>query len=216
MKTTNDSNLSASCEIMTNDSPYAFRRCQMSSLMYRTIVGMARIAEKDRTTALSCRRIGRAEKIDASRAIDFSSIRMVEHAKNRAEPFDRARPGSKRRVATNADGTPIKAICRSMACSNGLRAVLPRFYAARGTTAASTNASCGRAISPSALHHTVTRAARLSNSALAVERSFAWAARFRRLARDYGRLPQTLAGFHFPAVACLMPPKIFDLIHTDS
>ncbi|WP_076847947.1 transposase [Burkholderia pseudomallei] len=50
----------------------------------------------------------------------------------------------------------------------------------------------------------------------AVERSFAWAARFRRLARDYGRLPQTLAGFHFPAVACLMPPKIFDLIHTGS
>lgn len=67
--------------------------------------------------------------------------------------------------------------------------------------------------------HCTTRSparARLSNSALAVERSFAWAARFRRLARDYGRLPQTLAGFHFPAVACLMPPKIFDLIHTDS
>ena len=37
-----------------------------------------------------------------------------------------------------------------------------------------------------------------------VERSFAWAARFRRLARDYERLPATFAGFHFVAFACLM------------
>ena len=37
-----------------------------------------------------------------------------------------------------------------------------------------------------------------------VERSFAWAARFRRLARDYERLPTTLAGIHFLAFAILM------------
>jgi transposase len=37
-----------------------------------------------------------------------------------------------------------------------------------------------------------------------VERSFAWAARFRRLARDYERLPETVAGLHFLAFACLM------------
>ncbi len=37
-----------------------------------------------------------------------------------------------------------------------------------------------------------------------VERTFAWAARFRRLTRDYERLPETLAGFHFVALACLM------------
>jgi len=37
-----------------------------------------------------------------------------------------------------------------------------------------------------------------------VERSFAWAARFRRLARDYERLPSTLAGIHFVAFAMLM------------
>jgi transposase len=37
-----------------------------------------------------------------------------------------------------------------------------------------------------------------------VERSIAWAARFRRLARDYERLPETLAGLHFVAFACLM------------
>src|SRR5580700_7087546 len=37
-----------------------------------------------------------------------------------------------------------------------------------------------------------------------VERSFAWMARFRRLARDYERLATTLAGFHFIAFACVM------------
>jgi transposase len=36
------------------------------------------------------------------------------------------------------------------------------------------------------------------------ERSFAWAARFRRLARDYERLAATLAGLHFVAFACVM------------
>jgi transposase len=37
-----------------------------------------------------------------------------------------------------------------------------------------------------------------------VERDFAWATRFRRLARDYERLAATLAGLHFLAFACLM------------
>ncbi len=37
-----------------------------------------------------------------------------------------------------------------------------------------------------------------------IERSFAWAARFRRLARDYEPLPETVAGLHFIAFACLM------------
>lgn len=37
-----------------------------------------------------------------------------------------------------------------------------------------------------------------------VERSFAWTARFRRLVRDYERLPATLAGLHLVVFACLM------------
>ena len=37
-----------------------------------------------------------------------------------------------------------------------------------------------------------------------VERSFAWMARFRRLARDYERLDETLAGLHYVAFAMLM------------
>jgi transposase len=36
------------------------------------------------------------------------------------------------------------------------------------------------------------------------ERSFAWATRFRRLAKDDERLPETVAGLHFVAFACLM------------
>src|ERR671912_475990 len=36
-----------------------------------------------------------------------------------------------------------------------------------------------------------------------VERDFAWASRFRRLAKGYERLPATLAGLHFVAFACL-------------
>jgi len=42
-----------------------------------------------------------------------------------------------------------------------------------------------------------------------VERSFAWAARFRRLARDYERLATTLAGLHWLAFAGLMLNCLF-------
>lgn len=37
-----------------------------------------------------------------------------------------------------------------------------------------------------------------------VERSFGWAARFRRLARDYERLAETLSGYHWLAFVLLM------------
>lgn len=37
-----------------------------------------------------------------------------------------------------------------------------------------------------------------------VERDFAWASRFRRLVKDYERLPETVAGLHFVAFVCLM------------
>ena len=45
-----------------------------------------------------------------------------------------------------------------------------------------------------------------------VERSNAWAARFRRLARDYEQLAETLAGLHFVAFAILMLKRIVGLI----
>ena len=45
-----------------------------------------------------------------------------------------------------------------------------------------------------------------------VERSNAWAARFRRLARDYERLPETLAGLHFLAFVILLLARFATLM----
>lgn len=44
-----------------------------------------------------------------------------------------------------------------------------------------------------------------------VERSFAWVSRFRRLARDYERLPHMTAGLHVVAFACLMVRQLITL-----
>jgi len=45
-----------------------------------------------------------------------------------------------------------------------------------------------------------------------VERSFAWLARFRRLARDYERLPQTLAGLPMLVFSMLMLHRVVDIV----
>jgi transposase len=49
-----------------------------------------------------------------------------------------------------------------------------------------------------------------------VERSFAWAARFRRLARDYERLNQSLAGYHYFAFAWIMLAQLTKLLDKSS
>jgi transposase len=53
-------------------------------------------------------------------------------------------------------------------------------------------------------HHRAKRGFVLLPRRWVVERSFAWAARFRRLARDYERLAATLAGYHWLAFTTLM------------
>jgi transposase len=45
-----------------------------------------------------------------------------------------------------------------------------------------------------------------------VERSFGWMARFRRLARDYERLPETLAGLHYLAFVMLMLKNVAEVL----
>jgi transposase len=45
-----------------------------------------------------------------------------------------------------------------------------------------------------------------------VERSFGWISRFRRLARDYERLPETLAGLHFLAFALILLNRLMHLL----
>ena len=49
-----------------------------------------------------------------------------------------------------------------------------------------------------------------------VERNFAWASRFRRLAKDYERLPATLAGLHFVVFACLFLQQAIGIVTTGS
>lgn len=58
-------------------------------------------------------------------------------------------------------------------------------------------------------HHEAKRGFVLLPRRWVVERSFAWAARFRRLARDYERLTSTLAGYHWLAFAILMLKSLF-------
>lgn len=58
-------------------------------------------------------------------------------------------------------------------------------------------------------HHEAKRGFVLLPRRWVVERSFAWAARFRRLARDYERLALTMAGYHWLAFAILMLKSLF-------
>jgi transposase len=58
-------------------------------------------------------------------------------------------------------------------------------------------------------HHEAKRGFILLPRRWVVERSFAWVARFRRLARDYERLTTTLAGYHWLAFALLMLKSLF-------
>ena len=58
-------------------------------------------------------------------------------------------------------------------------------------------------------HHEAKRGFVLLPRRWVVERSFAWAARFRRLARDYERLASTLSAYHWLAFATLMLQSLF-------
>jgi transposase len=58
-------------------------------------------------------------------------------------------------------------------------------------------------------HHQAKRGFVLLPRRWVVERSFAWSARFRRLARDYERLATTFAGYHWIAFITLMLGSLF-------
>ncbi len=49
-----------------------------------------------------------------------------------------------------------------------------------------------------------------------VERNFAWKSRFRRLVRDYERVPETVRGLHFVAFACLMLHQVLPTLAAGS
>jgi transposase len=58
-------------------------------------------------------------------------------------------------------------------------------------------------------HHEAKRGFVLLPRRWVGERSFGWASRFRRLARDYERLASTMAGYHWVAFAVLMLQSLF-------
>lgn len=58
-------------------------------------------------------------------------------------------------------------------------------------------------------HHEAKRGFVLLPRRWVVERSFAWAARFRRLARDYERLASTVSAYHWLAFVTLMLKAVF-------
>jgi len=58
-------------------------------------------------------------------------------------------------------------------------------------------------------HHEAKRGFVLLPRRWVVERSFAWAARFRRLARDYERMATTLAAYHWLAFVTIMLRVLF-------
>ncbi len=58
-------------------------------------------------------------------------------------------------------------------------------------------------------HHEAKRGFLLLPRRWMVERSFAWAARFRRLARDSERLASTMAGYHWVAFTMRMLQTLF-------
>ena len=49
-----------------------------------------------------------------------------------------------------------------------------------------------------------------------VERSFAWVTRFRRLVKEYERLPETVAGLHLVAFSVLMLQRVVKLLVGES
>ena len=49
-----------------------------------------------------------------------------------------------------------------------------------------------------------------------VEHSFAWLGRFRRLAKDYERLPETVAGLYLVAFSTLMFTRVMELLLDES
>ena len=57
-------------------------------------------------------------------------------------------------------------------------------------------------------HHEAKKGFVLLPRRWVVERTFGWLGRFRRLARDYERLPETLAGWHWVAFIALMLARL--------
>ena len=90
-------------------------------------------------------------------------------------------------------------------------------YVDQGYTGAAAQNAAAHGIQLEVVKHTLAeRGFVLLPRRWVVERSFAWAARFRRLARGYERPSQTLASSHYVAFAWIMLAQLFKLLNSSS
>lgn len=107
-------------------------------------------------------------------------------------------------AANEQDRAQVEALSQAVQATTGETIELA--YVDQGYTGeAAARAAAAQGIKLEVVKHTeAKRGFVLLPRRWVVERSFAWAARFRRLARDYERLASTLSGYHWLAFALLM------------
>jgi transposase len=178
-------------------------------------------------------RLGEGKSVDPSAAI-FDSRTLqgsVESGQRAGYDGHKKRKGSKLHLAVDTLGeflalvvTPANAQDRAQVEALAAKvqettgATVERAYVDQGYTGADAEAAAeGWGIRlevvklPEARHGFVLLPRRW-----VVERSFAWLSRFRRLAKDYERLPETVAGLHLVAFATLMLGRMLKLLLAES
>ena len=114
--------------------------------------------------------------------------------------------------ADEQDRAQVAALCEAVQAATG-ESVALAFVDQGYTGAAPAEAAEGHGMRLEVVKHTeAKRGFVLLPRRWVVERSFAWVRRFRRLAKDYERLPETVAGLHLLAFVCLMLPKAVALV----
>jgi transposase len=105
------------------------------------------------------------------------------------------------------DRAQVAALCEAVQAATG-ESVELAFVDQGYTGSTPAEAAAGHGMALEVVKHTeAKRGFVLLPRRWVVERSFAWVRRFRRLAKDYERLPETVAGLHLLAFVCLMLPK---------
>jgi len=143
-------------------------------------------------------------------------------------PTDRGKPGTKRHLAVDRQGLPLVAGLTGAERHDAtvfaaVVAAIPPVRGPRGRPRQrpeKVHADKGydarhcrhylhrRGIKVRIARKGVEDKARLGRHRWVVERSFGWAARFRRLARDDERLAQSLVGLHLVAFAIIMATRL--------